>query len=177
MDDETGNFTTFDGLFVKKLVPLLEDLSYLKNAVKILGALLGLDMAQLEIPLIGEKEAYILLERVKNGDIPIFVPGDLFVDNILETGMDEEEKLPQYCSAFRGNYSTAGWIRNNLWQNMTTSDLSHTVDVSASERWDIVNDTTHVRVKATNQTEWNYTVFDDERDAVMNNEIKSKVCV
>ena len=177
MDDETGNFTTFDGLFFKKLVPLLEDVSYLKNAVKIIGALLGLDLAQLEIPLISEKETYIFLERVKNGDIPIFVPGDMYVNNVMEVGLDEDDTMPQFCSAFRGNYSTANWVRNKLWKNMTGDNLNSTIEVEkGNQRWDTIQDTANVRNKAANKNLWNYTVYNDDTLDAFNGDIKSEVC-
>jgi hypothetical protein len=175
MDSETGNYTTLTGTIMKALVPVIEDAAYLRNAVKIMGALLGIDMSMLDVALTGDKETYILLERIKNGDVPIFIPGNLFVAKKIEVGTEGVDDEPQFCSVFKGNYSTANWIRTILWDNITDSDdLTKTTAVNNSERWDNVN-AALVSDSRTNANTWNYTDYAAEVDS--RDEIVSQVCV
>jgi len=178
MDRETGNFTTLTGTLLKNIVPLIEDVTYLRNAMKVMGALFGLDMSELDVALRGDKETYILLERIKRGDIPLFVPGAMYINKEFEVNVEGWASEPQYCPAFSGEYSTTSWIRTELWNNITnTDDLNSTRDANLSNRWDHKDVLELVNTKG-----WAITDSQDysDYDAEVNNrtgEIKSKICV
>lgn len=175
-DQETGEYITLSGWMYTKMVPIIEDVTYLSNAVKVLGALMGIDMRALESALIGEKETYILLERIKNGDIPIFIPGKMYVGEATEVGVDGASDAPQYCSAFRGNYSTATWIRKHLWNNITDTDnLESTKSADDTQRWDTVADIRTVQTLRT--VEQDYTDYDAVDKIDYLGEITSEVCI
>ena len=175
-DPETGEYITLGGWIYTKMVPLIEDVTYLSNAVKVLGALMGIDIRALESALMGEKETYILLERIKKGDIPIFIPGKMYVGEATEVGVDGASDAPQYCSAFRGNYSTATWIRKHLWNNITDTDnLNSTKSADETQRWDTVDDVSKVQTER--KTNLDYTDYDAVDKIDYRGEILSEVCI
>lgn len=173
-DTSTNEYVTLEGWLYTRMVPIIEDVTYLSNAVKVLGALMGIDMGALESALIGEKETYILLERIKKGDIPIFIPGKMYVGEATEVGVDGASDAPQYCSAFRGNYSTATWIRKQIWNNIDNTDnLENTKNADDAQRWDTVADVS--KVQTARQTILDYTDYDAVVD--YRGEILSEVCI
>lgn len=94
-----------------------------------------------------------------------------------EVGVDGASDAPQYCSAFRGNYSTATWIRKQLWKNMnSTSNPEGTKSADNAQRWDIV-DVSKVQTERREKTALDYTDYDAVDKIDYRGEILSEVCI
>lgn len=132
------------------IAPLKKEIKQSQNAVRVLGALLGLDLKKLREVLTFDRETVALVESIKTGAVPVFIPGDLFVAKTAEINTDEDAEKPSFCDAFSGaggtSRGTSQWILEEIMGFGASSGASRririkTVDKDASatgnnQRWD-----------------------------------------
>lgn len=113
-----------EGWILKTIVtPLKKEIKQSQNAIRVLGALLGLNMKDLREVLTFDRETVAFIESVKSGAVPIYVPGDVFVGETLEVNTNDAPNMPSFCDAWSGaNDATAtndakgttDWILENV---------------------------------------------------------------
>ena len=102
---------------------LKKKLSKAKTAIRILGALLGLNMKDLREVLTFDRETVAFIESIKSGAVPVYVPGDMFVGETLEVNTNDAVNMPSFCDAWSGTNDdnaavsakgTTDWILENV---------------------------------------------------------------
>ena len=132
------------------IAPLKKEIKQSQNAVRVLGALLGLDLKKLREVLTFVRETVALVESIKTGAVPVFIPGDLFVAKTAEVNTQDDIDKPSFCDAFSGaggtSRGTSQWILEEIMGFGAGSGASRriqiqTVDKAGSatgnnQRWD-----------------------------------------
>lgn len=151
LHEPNGAAIRLEGWIRKTFVaPLKKEIKQSQNAIRVLGALLGLDLKKLRQVLTFDRETVALIESIKTGSVPVFIPGDLFVAKTAEINTDGEADKPSFCDAFSGaggtSRGTSQWILEEIMGFGASSGTSRriqikTVDKAASatstnRRWD-----------------------------------------
>lgn len=130
-----------------------KELKQTQNAIRVLGALLGLDMKTMRDVLTFDRETMAFVESIKAGAVPVYVPGDLFVAKTAEINTNSDDSMPSFCDAWSGTgqggtKSTTAWVMQDIMGygssgkstgvNIKTADVEGAfVDgSSAARRWD-----------------------------------------
>ena len=129
-----------------------KELKQTQNAIRVLGALLGLDMKTLREVLTFDRETMAFVESIKAGAIPVYVPGDLFVAKTAEINTDADVDKPSFCDAWSGTgqsgtKGTTEWVLQDIMGYGTSGSSSGVniktaavdgdfVDGDATRRWD-----------------------------------------
>lgn len=130
-----------------------KELKQTQNAIRVLGALLGLDMKTMRDVLTFDRETMAFVESIKAGAVPVYVPGDLFVAKTAEINTNSDDSMPSFCDAWSGTgqggtKSTTAWVMQDIMGygsdgkstgvNIKTADVAGDfVDGSSdARRWD-----------------------------------------
>jgi hypothetical protein len=129
-----------------------KELKQTQNAIRVLGALLGLDMKTLREVLTFDRETMAFVESIKAGAIPVYVPGDLFVAKTAEINTDADVDKPSFCDAWSGTgqagtKGTTDWVLQDIMGYGTSGSSSGVniktaafdvdfVDGDDARRWD-----------------------------------------
>ena len=135
-----------------------KELKQTQNAIRVLGALLGLDMKTMREVLTFDRETMAFVESIKAGTVPVYIPGDLFVAKSAEINTNDSEDMPSFCDAWsgtgqNGTKGTTDWVLQDLMgygtsegakssgvkiKTATAGQIDETFDAdsSAARRWD-----------------------------------------
>lgn len=129
-----------------------KELKQTQNAIRVLGALLGLDMKTLREVLTFDRETMAFVESIKAGAIPVYLPGDLFVAKTAEINTNADVNKPSFCDAWSGTgqsgtKGTTEWVLQDILGYGQTGSSSGVniktaavagdfVDGSDARRWD-----------------------------------------
>lgn len=120
--DADGTAIRLEGWIRKTLIaPLKKEIKQSQNAIRILGALLGLNMKDLREVLTFDRETVAFIESIKSGAIPVYIPGDVFIGEYLEVNTNDAPDMPSFCDAWSGASAeasnakgTTDWILENV---------------------------------------------------------------
>jgi len=118
---------------------LYSTVAKLENMVRVLGALLGLDFEVFGNALLYDREAWALIESIKAGSVPVYLPGDLYVGGEGEIDTRESTEVGQYCDAYTGTsnaLSTSAWIQRHIFSNGGTPRVIGRDSTASRARWD-----------------------------------------
>lgn len=118
---------------------LYASVAKLSNAVNVLGALLGFDFDDFGEALVYDREAWALIESIKAGSVPVYIPGDLYVGGDAEIATRETTEVGQYCDAYNGDgsvMSTSVWIQRYVFSNGGQPRVIGRGSAASRARWD-----------------------------------------
>ena len=171
---QPGNVFVYDNAYlpledwIRKTVvaPLKKEIKQSQNAIRVLGALLGLNLKSLREVLTFDRETLALIESIKAGAIPVYIPGDLYVASNAQINTNAAPEVPSFCDAWSGVGNTDGdtrgttdWILKEVFKFTSTGTRTNAIEIKAGGDSD-----TYV---GGNAARWdNREAFTTERDAL-----------